>query len=165
VGTKSGPKQYFDRSTFIHGFVAFSRPVQWKFEIEDSPEIDLLIHGERNQLGEELSNGSWSAVQVCARVEQFNPRKCNVVGDTDVADVLARTSGANGLHHRLLGSDGLDRAVGAEPVAQVLDPCHTLIAALDNDVSGTELMREPLPRWMTTDRDNPLRSVVTRREY
>ena len=61
------------------------------------------------------------------------------MGDADVADVPAGAGGADGLHHRLLGADGLDRGVGAEAVGEVLDLGDALVAALGDDVGGAEL--------------------------
>ena len=68
------------------------------------------------------------------------------MGDADVADVPAGPGGADGLHHRLLGADRLDDRVRAEPVGEVLDPGHALVAAFGDDVGGAELPGQRLPR-------------------
>ena len=67
------------------------------------------------------------------------------VGDADVADVAAGPGGADGLHHRLLGADGLDDGVRAEAVGEVLDAGDALVAAFLDDVGGAELEGELLP--------------------
>lgn len=64
------------------------------------------------------------------------------MGHAHVADVAAGPSCADGLHHRLLRADGLDDGVGAEPVGELLDPCDTFVAALDNDVGGAKVAGE-----------------------
>ena len=49
------------------------------------------------------------------------------------------------LQHRLLGADGLDDRVRAEPAGEVLDRPDAVVAALGDDVGGAELAGQPLP--------------------
>jgi hypothetical protein len=78
------------------------------------------------------------------------------VEDADVPEVAAGTGGADGLRQRFLGADSFDDAVCAEPSAQLLDPCHSFVAALFDDVGGAELAGQLLPRSVAAHRDNPL---------
>ncbi len=60
----------------------------------------------------------------------------HVVVDPDVAEVATAAGRAHGLHEGLLGADGLDDGVRAEPAGELLDPRHALLAALFDDVGG-----------------------------
>jgi hypothetical protein len=60
----------------------------------------------------------------------------------DEADVAAGARGSDGLHHRFLGADGVDRPVCPEPVREVLHPCDPLVAAFLDDVGRAVLTRE-----------------------
>ena len=92
-----------------------------------------------DQLGQEPAHRGGAAVQVHVGEEQLLAGQLDAVGDADVADVPAGAGGADGLHHRLLGADGLDDRVRAEPVGEVLDPGDAVVAALGDDVGGAEL--------------------------
>jgi hypothetical protein len=72
----------------------------------------------------------------------------------------ARASGADGLRHRLLGADGLDDRVRAEPVREVLDAGDALVAAFGDDVGRTEVQGELLPGLVAAHRDDPLGATV-----
>ena len=61
------------------------------------------------------------------------------MSDADEADVPALASGVNGLHHRLLSTDGLDHPVGAQPVGEFLDSGHAFVAALGDDLGRAVL--------------------------
>jgi len=87
------------------------------------------------------------------------------VGDADVPDVPAGPGGVDGLHHRLLGADGLDHGVRAQPVREVFDPGHAVVAAFGDDVGGAELQREFLPGLVPAHRDDPIRAQLPGREY
>ena len=52
----------------------------------------------------------------------------DVVGDAHVSDVPARSRSPDGLHHGLLGADGLDDRVCAETAGSALDPGDALVA-------------------------------------
>src|SRR5664280_156546 len=67
-----------------------------------------------------------------------------VVGDADVADVPTGPGGADGLHHRLLGADGLYDRVRAEPVGELLDLGDAVVAPGGDDVGGAELPGQSL---------------------
>ena len=95
-------------------------------------------------------------MQVDVGEEQLLAGQLHVVGDPDVADVAAGPGGADGLHHRLLGADGLDDRVRAEPAGEVLDPGDAVVAALGDDVGGAELPGEPLPGLVPAHGDDPL---------
>ena len=74
------------------------------------------------------------------------------MGDADEADVPAGAGGADGLHHRLLGADGLDDASGrrARSVSSLIF-ATPVVAALLDDVGGAELAGERLPVGVAAD--------------
>ena len=80
------------------------------------------------------------------------------MSDPDEADVPALASGADGLHHRLLGAHCLDHRVGAKPVGEFLDLGHALVAALCNDLSRAVLAGQLLPWLVAAHGDDPLRA-------
>src|SRR3954447_2614001 len=86
------------------------------------------------------------------------------MGDADIADVTARASGADGLHHRLLRADSLDRGVRTEAVGEVLELRDTLVTAFDDDVGGAVLLRELLPVCVPTEDDDVLSTQLARGE-
>ena len=92
-----------------------------------------------------------------------SPGRATVVGDPDVADVAAGAGGVDGLHHRLLGADRLDHRVRAQPVGQILDRRHAVVAAFGDDVGGAELQRQLLPRLVPAHRDDPFRAELSAR--
>jgi len=54
-------------------------------------------------------------MDVDVRHEELPARDGDVVQDAHEADVAAATGGPHGLHHRLLGANGFQGAVDAEP--------------------------------------------------
>ena len=59
-------------------------------------------------------------MRVHAGQEQLFPGQLHVVRDTDIADVAAEASGPDGLHRRLLRTDGLDHRADTEPTGSSL---------------------------------------------
>ena len=72
------------------------------------------------------------------------------------ADVASGARRADGLHHRLLGADGLDDRVCPKAVGELLDHGHTVVAAFGDDVGSAEIAREGLPRLVTAHRDDAI---------
>src|SRR5207244_4434832 len=120
------------------------------------PGVDLPVPDAVDQVGEEAADGGGAAVQVDGGEEQLVAGEVHVVTDADEADVAAGPGGADGLHHRLLSADGFDHGVGAKAVGEVLDPGDAVVAALGDDVGGTELPGELLARGVAAHRDDPL---------
>jgi hypothetical protein len=83
-------------------------------------------------------------VQVGEAPEQVQAVQGDAVRDSDEADVSPGARGVDGLVHRLLGADGLDHGVGAEPVGELLDRGHAFVAAGFDDVGGAVLARQTL---------------------
>ena len=103
-------------------------------------------------------------MQVNMREEELPPRDLHVVKHTDESHMPAGPSGMDGLHHRLLSADCLDGRVRAKSIREVLDPCHTFIAALGDNVGCAELQREFLPIRVAAHRDDALRTHLLGRE-
>src|SRR5215213_9629982 len=64
-----------------------------------------------------------------AERQEVDSVHCDAVSDAYEADVAAGACGVDGLHHRLLGADGLDHGVRAEPVRELLDRSDAGVAA------------------------------------
>jgi len=64
--------------------------------------------------------------------------------------------GVDRLHHRLLGADGLDDRVCAQPAGELLDPGDSGLGALLDDVDGAELTSQRLPVRVPAERDDAL---------
>jgi hypothetical protein len=60
------------------------------------------------------------------------------------------------MQHRLLGADGFDNRVLAQATGQLLDPSHALVAALGDNVGGTEIAGRLLPALVAAHRDDPI---------
>ena len=93
-------------------------------------------------------------MDVDAGHEQLVAGDGDVVGDADEPDVTARAGGVDGLHHGLLGADGLDDRVGAEPAGELLDLGDAVVAALLDDVGGAELAGQRLAVGVAAERDD-----------
>jgi hypothetical protein len=76
----------------------------------------------------------------------------------DKTGMATGTRGVDGLHHRLQGAYGHDRRVRAQAVGQVFDRRHALLTAFGDDVGGSELQRQLLPRFIAAYRDDPFRA-------
>ncbi len=74
----------------------------------------------------------------------------------DDPDVPARTDGTERLVHGVLRAHRLDDAVRAEPVGQLADPLHALVAPLRDDLRRAERARELLARRVPAHRDHLL---------
>lgn len=72
---------------------------------------------------------------------------------------------AGGLHQQLLRADGLDDLVRPEPASELLDPVHTRVAAVGDDVGRVVLDRELLARFMPAHRDDALRAELFVRQH
>src|SRR3712207_6718643 len=81
------------------------------------------------------------------------------------ADVAAGARGVDGLHHRLLGADGLDHGVRAAPVRELLDRGDAGVAALLDDVGGAVLARQALACVVAAHGDDPLRPELLGSEH
>lgn len=77
----------------------------------------------------------------------------------------ARPRRTDGLHHRLLGADALERRVGADASRELPDALDPLVPALDHDAGRAELARERLPRRVTAHGDDPLGAPLLRGEH
>lgn len=73
----------------------------------------------------------------------------------------AGAGGADRLHGRLLGSDGLDDRVRAEPVGEFLDPFDAGVAAFGDDVGRAVEAGQFLPLGVAGHRDDPVRAQVS----
>jgi hypothetical protein len=80
-------------------------------------------------------------VQVHVGEEQLHARESDLVSHPDIADMATGTRGMDGLHHRLLGADGLDHRVRAQAVGQILDRRHAILTAFGDNIGGAELQR------------------------
>ena len=78
------------------------------------------------------------------------------MGDADESDVSTGPGRVDGLHHCLLGADGLDDRVGPQSASEFLDPGDSVLAALLDDVGGTELTCQCLAVRVTAERDDLL---------
>ena len=78
--------------------------------------------------------------------------------------MTARPGGVDRLHHGLLGADGLDHRVGAEPAGELLDPGDAVLAALLDDVGGAELAGQRLAVRVAAERDDALGAELLRGE-
>jgi hypothetical protein len=83
-------------------------------------------------------------VHVREAPEQVHAFDRDAMGDPHAADVPAWWRGVNGLVHRLLGADGLDDGVCAEPAAELLDCGDALVAACLDDVGRAVLAGQRL---------------------
>jgi hypothetical protein len=78
--------------------------------------------------------------------EQLAPGQLHVVENANETDMPAGPGRAHGLHERLLGADRLNNRMRAQSVGEFLDPGHTFIATLFDDVGSA--WAEPTPtRW------------------
>ncbi len=87
------------------------------------------------------------------------------MGDTDVADRTAWPSGLDGLPHRFLGADRFDDRVCPQAVGELFDAFHPGIAALGDDVGGSEFAGQSLAGFVATHRHDPLGAELTGSQY
>ncbi len=123
--------------------------VEWKGEVEDLARIDFAFPDQLDQVGQEPPDWSGAAVQMDAGEEQVDARDRDVVVDADEAHVAAGASGADGLHGRFMGADGLDHRVRPEPAGEFFDLRHALVAAFGDDVGRAVEARQLLPVGVT----------------
>ncbi len=143
-GSGVNGEQDLGGGALVHGLVALGCPVEREGEVEDLAGVDLAVPDELDEVGQVLPYGGGSAVDVDAGHEELVAGDRDVVGDADEADVAAGAGGVDGLHHGLLGADGLDDRVGAEAAGELLDLRDALLAALLDDVGGAELAGQRL---------------------
>src|SRR5215212_1079385 len=139
--------------------------LQRQGKVEDLPGVDLPVPDQVDKLGQETPDWGGTAVQVHMREEELLPRDLHVVEHADEPDVTSCPRGADGLHHRLLRTDGLDDRVRAEPAGELLDPCRALLSALGHDLGSAELPGEPLAGLVAAHRDDPLRAELLGGEH
>ena len=97
--------------------------------------------------------------------EHVHARDAHVVSDTNEADVPAWASRVDGLHHRFLRANGLHYGVGSEPVRELLDHGHAILAALLDDVRRAVVAGETLARFMAAHDDDPIRAELAGSEH
>src|SRR5258705_6276618 len=97
--------------------------------------------------------------------EQLLAMEGDVVGDTDVADMTAGPSGLDGLQHRFLGADRFDDRVCPQAVGELFDAFYPGIAALGDDVGGSEFAGQSLAGILGTPRHESLRPPPACRPY
>ena len=122
--------------------------VERQLQVEHLARLDLARPDPVHQVGQEPTDRGGAAVQVDVGEEQLHARERDLVGHPDVADMATGPGGVDGLHHRLLGADGLDHRVRAQSVGQVLDRRHAVVTAFGDDVGRAELQRQLLPRFV-----------------
>src|SRR3954447_4178041 len=152
----SDGQQGLDGAALVHRLVALSGLLQREAEVEDLARVDGPAGDQLDQLGQEAAHRGGAAVQVHSGEEQLVTGQGHVVGDPDVADVPTGAGGADGLHHRLLGADGLDDRVRAQAVGELLDLGYSLVAAGGDDVGRAELPGQLLPGLVPAEGDDPL---------
>ena len=108
------------------------------------PRVDFAGTDQIDQFRQEATYRCRAAVKMDLGEEQLIAWELDAVGDADIAAVPTGTGGADGLHHRLLGTDGLDHRVRAELAGELLDPCDAVVAAFGG-VVGASIT----PRWRT----------------
>src|SRR5688572_27936845 len=86
--------------------------------------------------------------------KEVHPGHREAVSEANEADMLAGSGGTVRQHHATLRSGPLDDGVGAEPVRELLDPGHAMLAALFDNVGRAVLAREPLPGLVAAHRDD-----------
>src|SRR5712691_12704319 len=155
VGGGSRAAQALDGAALVHGPVALCGLIEGQLKVEDPAGVDLAVPDQAEQLGQEPAYRRGTAKHVHFGVEKLLAGQLDAVSPADVADVPAGAGGADGLHHRLLGADGLDDRVRAEPAGELLDLRHALIAALGDDVGRAELAGELLAGLVPAHRDDP----------
>src|SRR5829696_9048265 len=162
VRRMSEGEQHLRGGALVHRLVALRRLVQREGEVEDLAGVDLAVPDELDQLGQVLPDRGGAAVDVDTGHEQLVAGDRDVVGDTDEAHVTARPGGVDRLHHGLLGADGLDDRVGAEPAGEFLDPGDAVVAALGDDVGCTEFAGQRLAVGVAAEGDDPLGAELLR---
>src|ERR1700733_5592455 len=162
---RSGAQQGLDGAALVHRPVALGGLVERQGQVEHLARVDDPVLDEADQVGQEPADRGGAAVQVDLGVEPLLARQLDVVGDSEVADVAAGPGRADGLHHRLLGADGLDDRVGTVPASHLLDARDGFVAALGDDVGGAVLERQLLARLVPAHRDDPRRAELPRGEH
>src|SRR4051794_23093337 len=157
-------EQHFRGGALVHRSVALRRLVQREGEVEDLAGVDRAVPDELDQPGQVLPDGGRAAVDVDTGHEQLVTGDRDVVEDADETHVTARPGGVDRLHHGLLGTDGLDHRVRAEPPGELLDPGNAVVAAFLDDVGGTELAGQRLAVRVAAERDDALGAELPRGE-
>src|SRR5215204_3940255 len=134
--------------------------MEWQFQIEYLPRVDLAVPDEVDQLGQKSPHRGGPTVQVNQAPEHLHPGDRDVVSDADEADVSARASRVDGLHHRLLCTDRFDHGMRAEAASELLDLGHTVLTALLDDVGRPVLARQILACVMAAHSNDPLRTKL-----
>jgi len=107
-------------------------------------------------LGQKASDGGGATVDVDAGHEEVVAGDGDIMRDAHEPDVPTGARRVDRLHHRLLGADGLDDRVGAEPAGERFDLCDSVVTALFDDVRRAELAGEGLAVGVPAERDDPL---------
>src|SRR3954452_1024469 len=152
----SRAQEDLDDAPLVHRGVAGGGLGQGQLEVEDLAGVDLAGPDAVDEVGQEPSYGGGAAVEVDLGEEQLVAGELDVVGDADVPDVAARAAGSDGLHHRLLGADGLDDRVRAESVGELRDARDAVGAAFLDDVGGADLAGQGLPVGVAAYGDDAL---------
>src|SRR3954452_15175284 len=164
LGSWSGSQQGLDGAALVHGPVSLGGLVEGHGEVEDLAGVDLPIPDEIDERGQEAAHWGGCAVQVHAGEEKIRAGQGDVVRPPDEADVAAGAGGVDGLQHRLLRADRLDRRMRTQPAGELLDMGYALVAALRHDVGGSEAEGQLLPGLVPAHRDDPLGAQLPRGE-
>src|SRR5215213_11897980 len=111
----SWPQEHLDRVAIVHRAVGVGGLVERELEVEDLAGVDLAVPYEVDQLGQEAADRGGSTVDAGEAPEEIQAVDGDAVRDADEADMSAGARGMDGLHHRLLGADGLEDGVRTEP--------------------------------------------------
>src|SRR5271166_4861398 len=152
---RSNAKHGLDRAPFVHRAVAFGDVGERQYLIEDPSGIDLALQYQINQVRQETADRGGATEHTDLREEQRLSIQLDAVRHADVADHGAGTRALDGLRHRLIGANALQHGIRTDVPGELLDPGHTLIATLGDNVGRAELEGEVLPCLMAAHRDDP----------
>lgn len=162
---RSNCEQSLDGAAFVYCFVSVGGLFEGHGEVENFAGIDFALPDELDQFGQEAAHGCRASEHVNCGEKQLFAGQIDAVSNTDIAYVASGTGRTDRLHHRFLGSDGLNDRMRTQTAGEFFDSFHTGIAALDDNVRGTELQGELLSGFVAGHRDDTLRTKLLGRHH